>query len=273
MLKVIPAVLVSWAFCANAFADDCMKLDKNPKWIEGMNVLSVHMAAKNWDEALQTAQELSAICERSPVLNYAMGRIYREKGDNQKTLFHMRQATLSTEEFAVKGKMLEQMWFERYEAEHPEARAESIAARQKDIEDRDAEIARLRDLERQTHDQAMAARVDEKAGSIAEKTHYAAGLWTGVGVAAAGLILTGIGTWFYFDVKNDGVEYDDDKAKYSASGSYATSWALIGAGIAATVAGSAVAGVMGYFYSHADDADAPVSFNISPMSANLTVNF
>ena len=125
----VTTVLCSLLLCTHAFADACSNLDGNAQWNEGMTTLSAQLTAKQWNEALKTAENLNTICERSPMLNYAMGRIYREKGNDSKSLYYYQRATLYTEEFAVKGKTLELMWFDRYEAEHPEARPDVIASR------------------------------------------------------------------------------------------------------------------------------------------------
>ena len=87
-----------------------------------MATLNNQIAQNQWNDALKTAENLSLICERSPILNYLMGHIYREKGDDKKSLYYLQRATLYTEEFSVKGRALERMWFDRYEAEYPEAR-------------------------------------------------------------------------------------------------------------------------------------------------------
>ena len=270
----------SFVICTSAFADDCLNLAENTPWNEGMTTLSGQMTEKQWDDALKTAENLNAICERSPILNYAMGRIYREKGDDKKALYYMQRATLFTEEFAVKGKTLEQMWFDRYESEHPEARPATIAAREKELEQRTKELEELTTenlkLQGDVKAASQGARADLIENIEAERRRYAAGMWTGVAVAGVGLVLTGVGAYFVASGKNSGVNYDDDKGEYgeyNVKDNYGTNWAILGAGIAATIAGAAVTGIMGYFYTHTKEIDTPVSFNISPVSASMTIAF
>ncbi len=272
--------LCGLTICTSAFADDCLNLAENAPWNEGMTTLSGQMTEKQWDDALKTAESLNTICERSPILNYAMGRIYREKGDDKKALYYMQRATLFTEEFAVKGKTLEQMWFDRYESEHPEARPAAIAAREKELEQRTKEVEELTTenlkLQGDVKAASQAARADLIEDIEAERRRYAAGMWTGVAVAGVGLVLTGVGAYFVASGKNSGVNYDDDKGEYgeyNVKDNYGTNWAILGAGIAATIAGATVTGIMGYFYTHTKEIDTPVSFNISPVSASMTIAF
>ncbi|MBO4351546.1 MAG: hypothetical protein J6A01_11465 [Proteobacteria bacterium] len=262
----------SLTICAQAFADGCSNLDGNPQWNEGMNSLSALLTAKKWDDALKTAENLNTICERSPMLNYAMGRIYREKGNDSKALYYYQRATLYTEEFAVKGKTLELMWFDRYEAEHPEARPEVIASRNQEIE-------QLKAQAQQSHEKDLMRKTDEQYGTLTEKAHYGAGMWTGVALMGVGAAMTIAGAVLEVN-NNKPIEYiggnkqlqEGDK-DYRVNSLYATSWVLIGVGVAATVAGSVVTGLMGYYYTHTQVAESPVSFHISPISADLTIQF
>ena len=234
-----------------------------------MSLLSSQMTAKQWDEALKTAENLNTICERSPMLNYAMGRIYREKGNDSKALYYYQRATLYTEEFAVKGKTLELMWFDRYEAEHPDARPEVIESLKK-------ENTQLKAQAQQSHEKDLMRASDEQYGTLTEKAHYGAGLWTGVALMGVGVAMTAVGA--VLEVQNSKpIEYiggdEGGVTDYQVNSLYATSWALIGVGVAATVAGSLVTGIMGYYYTHTQVQDSPVSFHISPVSADLTILF
>ena len=95
---------LSLVFVSNAFADDCRDLSNNASWNAGMTKMNNQMKANQWDEALKTGESLYTICERSPMLNYLMGSVYKEQGNESKALYYIQRATLYTEEFAVKGK-------------------------------------------------------------------------------------------------------------------------------------------------------------------------
>ncbi|MBO4349452.1 MAG: hypothetical protein J6A01_00705, partial [Proteobacteria bacterium] len=197
------------AFSAHAFADNCTTLNNNADWNDGMTQLSSQMKTKQWDDAYKTAENLNAICDRSPQLNYAMGIINKEKGDDTKALYYMQRATRFTEEFAVKGDTLEKMWNGRYEAEHPEARPDEIAKRQEELEKQKALIEALTTENLKLKGDVKAASLSGKLETFeedeAERMHYAAGLWTGVAFTGVGLVLAGVGGGLY--VQN----YKDNK--------------------------------------------------------------
>ena len=258
--------------CSHVFADECATIANNAAWNEGMSTLSDQISKKKWDDALKTAENLNTICERSPILNYAMGRIHKEKGNDSKSLYYMQRATLYTEEFAVKGKTLEQMWFDRYEAEHPEARPDAIEALKK-------ENARLKAQALQTHDKAMESRIDAQADLSAEKSRYGAGLWIGVAVAGVGLALTGTGAGLViannddtigFNKSNDDSPYEISPYTKSQNNTY---WGVLGAGIAATVVGVTLMGVFGYWYAHTDVQDSNNTISFYNTSNGIGIRF
>ena len=261
-LQIVCVGMCGSFFCSLAFADDCQKLDSNNSWKKGMVTLSEQMGEKSWNDALKTAEKLNNICERSPVLNYAMGRFYREIGNDSKSLYYYQRATLFTEEFSVKGKTLEQMWFDRYEAEHPEARPASIEALK-------AENEQLKTRLQQSHDRAIDARFGEQDNLMAEKSRYAIGLWTGVAVAGVGLVLTGVGAGMVVANSDDSIDFsekdrvgDEYQIHPKTKGTNNAYWGMLGAGIAATVVGATLTGLFGYWYSHTglQDTDSAVSF-------------
>ena len=259
--------------------DPCLNLARNEQWNTGLAELSANYKSKNYDIALKKADELSEICSRSPILNYFKGRIYREKGDDTKALYYIQLATNSTEEFSVKGELLEHMWYERYEIEHAEARPEKIEARQKEIAD-------------------LQQRTKEAEAKLTEKTtetrftdydtvkSYATGMWTGVAVGAVGLVLTGVGAGMYIWAYNDKklIEYKystskvDDQTKLGNGEAYTTpaysiSLGLMWLGAGLTVVGSIFAGFFGYKYANIEKDSSSVAFGIAPNGANLTLSF
>ncbi len=257
-------------FSSVAFADDCQRIGSNPSWKSGMAKLSEQTNQKQWNDALKTAENLSAICDRMPVLNYVMGRIYKEKGNDSKALYYYQRATLFTEEFAVNGKQLEQMWFDRYEAEHPDARPEAIEAMKN-------ENAELKERLKKTQDKAVDARFGEQADLMVEKSRYGAGLWTGVAVAGIGLVLTGVGAGLIVANSDDTIEFEKETVKDAeghetyyikpqTKGQNNAYWGMLGAGIAATVVGVTLTGIFGYWYSHTsvEVDDSPISFYGTP---------
>ena len=76
--------------------------------------------------------------------------------------------------------------------------------------------------------------------------------------------------------KKKGIDYNDDDGEYgtyNVNGNYSIGVGILGAGIAAMLAGGIVMGIMGYYYTHTNPSDMPLSFHISPMSANMSFSF
>ena len=244
-----------------------------------MTQLSGQMKNKQWDDAYKTAETLNAICERSPQLNYAMGIIQKEKGDDTKALYYMQRATRFTEEFAVKGDTLEKMWAGRYEAEHPEARPDQIAKRQKELEESKKQVDALTKenikLKGDVSTAALGSKLETFEDDEAERMHYAAGLWTGVAGAGVGLILAGVGAGLALNNKHS-ADYDVGSTQINgenvqtiepkASATNNVYWSLLGVGVGMTVIGTIITGIFGYYYSHstADINNKSVTFYNTP---------
>ena len=108
-------------------------------------------------------------------------------------------------------------------------------------------------------------------------------MWTGVGIAAAGLALGGAFGYLSFkdgdkkpvtltDVDDNNESGDSKNIKAKFDDKTAIYLAIFGAGVAMTVTGAALTGIFGYRYTHTEQK-IDISFNISPTSASLTWNF
>ena len=256
-MRRLVVMVLALIFCVGvpltAFADNCKNLEKDKKWTEGFKKLNELITDQNWSEALDEAHKLYAYCDRSPLINFYLGHIYQEMGNEKNALNYLRKATDNTDEFAVTGPVLERIWYERYEAEHPDARPENIAKMKEALKNVSAE--------------KMQSEFDSALSLEKVRSNYAAGLWTGVGLAGAGLVLGGVGAWMI--ASDDVLKYDD---KITVKRSYGIGWSLVGAGIAATVSGAVIAGIMGHHYAQLNK-QSEVSFGISPFSAELTIVF
>ena len=193
------------------------------------------MANEDYDAALADVKEMQEICSRAPVLNYMTGILYRRAGDETKALFYLQMATASAEEFKVRGELLERIWYERYEAEHPEAKRSNLDLSQQQMQEIAKENEKLKRealiLKKETADNAYSL------------------VWTGVGIGAAGLILTTAGGTL-IGTMGEPFEVSKEK-KVRHKGINDAGWAMIGAGIGLTVAGAIVAGIAGYQYTQA----------------------
>lgn len=109
-------------------------------------------------------------------------------------------------------------------------------------------------------------------------------MWTGTGIGIAGIGSLVAGT--VLAVQNRKFEVDESYeqcnqnrncAEIPLKNSYEikTGYALIGVGVAATVAGAVMAGIAGYQYKRAIDAerDSTISVTVSPQSVQLGVSF
>ena len=275
-------------FASSAWAkgDPCQSLARNAQWNEGISELSANYKSKNYDIALKKADELSEICSRSPILNYFRGRIYREKGDDTKALYYIQLATNSTEEFAVKGDLLERMWYERYEIEHAEARPEKIEERQK-------EIADLQQRTKVAEEQLSEKKTESRFTDYDTVKSYATGMWTGVAVGAVGIVLTAVGAGLYAGVicsqkgKNGNckaIEYkyntkEEENKSYLDNGygvikpEYTIANGMMWAGVSLTIVGSIFAGIFGYKYANVQNETNAIIFGINANGANLGITF
>lgn len=262
MRRLVVMVLVL-IFCVGvpltAFADNCKNLEKDKMWTEGFKKLNELITDQNWSEALDEAHKLYAYCDRSPLINFYLGHIYQEMGNEKNALNYLRKATDNTDEFAVTGPVLERIWYERYEAEHPDARPENIAKMKEALKNVSAE--------------KMQSEFDSALSLEKVRSNYAAGLWTGVGLAGAGLVLGGVGAGMYFSNRDPAMDWDSEKARASVKEGYYIGVGLIGAGIGLTVAGAIVAGVMGHHYAQLTAEEKTVSLSISPTSVSFSMQF
>ena len=262
---------------AGTLPDGCQALDNNEAWTKEFTELTSNYKAKEYKAALKNADQLNSICDRSPILNFSIGRLYREMGDDTKGLYYMQRATMFTEEFQVKGELLERMWYERYEIEHVDAREESIAARKKQIEDQQAEIEQLRESvqthERQNLEQTAQASLERNTALLNERSHYAAGLWSGVSIGGLGVVLAVTGGIMMYKNKDDAVKFADAERKGWPKDSTYLYTGLFAAGLGMTIAGTIVSGIMGYHYARTPIPDTDLDIAIGPTAASLSLVF
>lgn len=268
---VMLVVLFSLGLAASAQADGCKNLERDKYWQDGFSKLNELITDKNWPEALDEAHELYGYCDRSPLINFYLGHIYQEMGNDKNALHYLRKATDYTEEFAVKGAVLERIWYERYEAEHSEARPGNIAALKAE---RDAAVAKLESMS----GEMQQSEFDSTLSRQKVRSNYAAGMWTGVGLGIAGLALGGIGGGLilkdYNSETSDAIDFKGDNDKGArVKGSYNALWAMLGAGAGLFVAGTIVAAMMGARYAEIKQDKSEVSFNVSPMHVGFSVTF
>lgn len=246
--------------------DACFTLNSDPTWKELFINYSNAYSEKDYKKALAYTDALKRICAQSPNLNYAIAMTYKQMGDLDNAKHYIEIATDNLLAFSASPKTARTIWYARY-----------------DLENGDQFI------EKDTFDDAMRNLTTEnfelkenltEAYADAKKP-YAAIMWTGTGIGIAGIGSLIAGT--VLAVQNRDFELDKSKwdrtkkTEVPLKDSYEikTGYALIGVGVAATVAGAVMAGIAGYQYKRAIDAerDSTISVTVSPQSVQLGVSF
>ena len=259
------AVLLALCVVApEARADGCDNLDSNVRWVQLFQELSTQISNNENDAAFDTAEKLTAICSESPILNYAIARIYRNLQNDSKELYYLQRATMFTEKFSVHPDTMEVLWFERYEAEHPECRTSEKS--QKTIEELNNAV-----LEAQKQKYEAQIATERKTYDQADK--FNALMWSGVAVGITGIAMLTAGSVLLEMNREEAVEIDYSKSQTKVKPIWGVSWGLVGAGIAATIAGAAVAGYGGYHYVRTRNESDALSVTISPTSISLSYAF
>lgn len=264
----------------DAIDDACYGLNQNEDWYRLFNLFSTSFKAGDYDKALEYTRELEDICARSPILNYSIANTYAKIGDRERAKRYIVAATDNLNEFSATYEMIAKIWSARCDIESSDIKNDTDDA-----------------LKRENELNAQVESLKERAYEAidAEKSHYAAIMWTGtavgivgIGSVVAGAVLIGTkGTELKVEFNHDELSFntDDDGnlvASYSKedrsvkhSHEITAGYALLGVGIAATVTGAIMAGLGGYHYKRIIDSnpDTAISFNVSPTSLALGVTF
>lgn len=258
----------------DAIDDACYGLNQNEDWYRLFNLFSTSFKAGDYDKALEYTRELEDICARSPILNYSIANTYAKIGDRERAKRYIVAATDNLNEFSATYEMIAKIWSARCDIESSDIKNDTDDA-----------------LKRENELNAQVESLKERAYEAidAEKSHYAAIMWTGtaVGIVGIGSVVAGavlLATKDTYSTEN--INRDDFeeclrnkkcevKRKISFSTEAKAGYALLGVGIAATVTGAIMAGLGGYHYKRIIDSnpDTAISFNVSPTSLALGVTF
>ena len=247
--------------------DACFTLNSDPTWKELFINYSNAYSEKDYKKALAYTDALKRICAQSPNLNYAIAMTYKQMGDLDNAKHYIEIATDNLLAFSASPKTARTIWYARY-----------------DLENGDQFI------EKDTFDDAMRNLTTEnfelkenltEAYADAKKP-YAAIMWTGTGIGIAGIGSLIAGTVLAVQnpkakINTKPVERNGSDQEYPLKNGHEirAGYALIGVGVAATVAGAVMAGIAGYQYKRAIDAerDSTISVTVSPQSVQLGVSF
>ncbi len=261
----------------DAIDDACYGLNQNEDWYRLFNLFSASFKAGDYDKALEYTSALEEICARSPILNYSIANTYAKIGDRERAKRYIVAATDNLNEFSTTYEMIAKIWSARCDIESSDIK-----------NDTDDALKRENELNAQV--ESLKERTYEAID--AEKSHYAAIMWTGtaVGIVGIGSVVAGavlIGTKDtdlrvkvnVDDIKGKNVDdikgKEEKKLPIADSHEIKAGYALLGVGIAATVTGAIMAGLGGYHYKRIIDSnpDTAISFNVSPTSLALGVTF
>lgn len=247
--------------------DACFTLNSDPTWKELFINYSNAYSEKDYKKALAYTDALKRICAQSPNLNYAIAMTYKQMGDLDNAKHYIEIATDNLLAFSASPQTARTIWYARY-----------------DLENGDQFI------EKDTFDDAMRNLTTEnfelkenltEAYADAQKP-YAAIMWTGTGIGIAGIGSLIAGTILAVQnpkakINTKPVDRDKSDQEYPLKNGHEirAGYALIGVGVAATVAGAVMAGIAGYQYKRAIDAerDSTISVTVSPQSVQLGVSF
>ena len=261
------------ALCSNfAFAEDCENLDSNRKWLDGMSQIQQAYKAGNYDKVQETAKPMFQICSISPSLMYYTGASFENQGDAERALIYYQKASEYLTNMPADASISRQIWYKRYELEHPDRTEEAVTSMKTQCKQRTSELEQnMANLETQKADMEEQHRISSANMSLEQNKKHEIVLWTGVGMGIAGLALLGTGAGIAASIDNKdllGVK----GAQLNINKRFISGWALIGVGIGMTVTGAMMAGIGGYHYSKVKD-DAVLSFGISPVETSIAMTF
>ncbi len=253
---------------SQALAEECEKLDAS--WESQIQKLSDLLQAQRYDDAKVLFDAMEKRCSRSPMLNYYEGKRRELIHDEEGAKKYFQRASEYTYDFAVEAEKSKEIWYKRYEAENPENSKEVYQRMKKESE---AAVESVNVLETRIHER-LAKELEEKERA------YRIGLWSGVGVGIAGLVMLGIGSGFILGMDKQysrsesetGKEGGDRQQHYRIKTSYNANLAVVGVGAAAVVVGAVLTGIYGYKLTHLDDS-MTFSLQIAPNSAAFVMTF
>ncbi len=248
----------------SAFADECDYLDEDNTWNDSMIRLVGLMTAQEYEKAENLSHDMSLRCSRSPMLNYIEAKIQEEKNDIDAAKLYYQKASEYTYDFAVAPDTAKKIWYARYEAENPERTQGGVDRLRAD---RDKTFDRIK----QAENRYATILASEKKDRIDE---YKTLTWTGTGLGIAGIVMLGIGVGIAATLENDDKYYSLEQKpdSYAVKPGYSMTWALIGAGGALTVAGTVMAGVYGYRWTHFEQHNE-LAFQVSPNHLSFSMAF
>ncbi len=179
---------------SQAFAQDCQNLNENETWLNGLFNIQSLFEKGEYDKALEIAKNLYEICPDSPTLLYYTGIALEKQGDAERALIYYQKGSENTFKIATPSSISRVIWYKRYEMEHPERTEEAVAIQASMIESQGKQIEELQAVIDQFPQQKRAI-LEQKAAEIQPLMWTGVGIG-GVGIASliAGAALLGADT-------------------------------------------------------------------------------
>lgn len=265
MKKILFSLAIILVLEASAYAEECTGLETNSQWMDGLQYVKNAVETKSWDSALERSRSIIQLCPNSPMLNYYISLALDGKGDKIKALQYIQKASDNTFVMATPPEPARRIWYARHDAEFPERTERALTELAHDNTTKTNELA---DTKQALHDD------------------HAIGLWTGVGIGAAGLALIATGVTLalwkdqHYKVKETGTLIFNEESEphfktttiYDEEPTYIWGVSLLSVGAAFVVSGTILSAIFGYKYSrskqHIDYAVA-----ITPKQFTFSLSF
>lgn len=267
LISVCAVVLGMLLLPVMGVAGGCDGIGNNPEWSAGLEQIIALNKNGEYDKSVETAKNMFEICADSPILLYYTGIALQGKGDAERATIYFQKASENLSKMAVEPGMSRKIWYQRYESEHPERTEQSVSELAAKNNAMTEEITKLQHQLSETSLKQDTSFLDVENRVV---RNYRAIMWTGTGVGIAGLLVAVGGFLMVNYVDNT----EDHGSSYRVRVPYQIGWALAGGGLGLTLAGAITAGIAGYHYTHFSlSKDVELSFDVSPVSAGLQLNF
>ena len=277
MHNKIARTFAMMAFVAGSLVATDVMADCSEFGSDQWNTLSIDLADAydkgDLETALKLGQQLTSICNESPIVNYTMSEIYRKMGNEDESYKYVRNASEHLKEYAVPQSLVERIWFRRAEFDTPyKETREKLAETEKKLAE--AQAAHESDA---LHVQMLTSEKDAAFASLDSLNTIK---WTGTGIAIGGVAIAGAGAALI------GIYHSkaDKELRIPGGGKFNDYNVAVQAGVGLLAAGVAVGIVGSVFaiYSHVKLSNAnasmvhddqTVSFSISPTSVGMQFVF
>ena len=196
-LAVISFSAFALTLATNAFAD-CSTMNDD-EWTGLSSQMASAYDKGDYEEALKIGKQLTLICNRSPIVNFTMSEIYRRSGNEEESDKYADLATQYILDYPVPQALNESIWMRAAESKLPykrqlsdlQGRMTKIAVDLKTCNDEKTVLANNDAAYKENALRNEYEQREAESNELKEsKRNWGAAMWSGVGVATAGIALT-----------------------------------------------------------------------------------